>query len=716
MDAREYIAPRLCLRAELLGALHVFCVFVLVWGALYTTLGAWYLLIAGCGIAGLPLLKSGQKSYLWLALPLLYLFSARFGKAYSFFHLWGAPWALGILLCGLVLYLLQLRFPRYIIPLLVAVTGLVGLTDMLLQGSGKPITSDDHASFLYRIALLKENFPFIPFYNPQWNAGYDAREFFPSGVLNFFLIFAPVIYLFPAKMIYSALVGSLLFVLAPTLNWWAAYLIAKNKRASWLTAMLTITGSSLWYKWGLSYGTLGFATSLCLLPLTLALLIQFFEEQHCPFRNYVVFPACLTLTILWPLAGLILFPALLWQLPAALKVLRDTRTRWTLVILLCLNLPWILLFVSNSPVVQFVSATPERSMKEIHAPKHLTSFTPNAMFQIGVAAGQTTNPLLVLGFIPGLLLLGTKRKAQSFYITLGWCLLMGICISQLKPQLELERMLVALLMIATIPAGLGLATLLEEHLQGPLPARLLCLPIWGILLVSPLWLHSILANESSEKIFFASNVTDSLVHAISTHAGSGRVLITGFTLHTLEGGHVAPLPYLSGIPMVASGFYHNKWRYEDVIPPEFRARGKAGILEYLDLMNITAVVTHDNFWRGWFKKRKKLFSKVYELDRFTIYRRNEVNPSYFLSGEGEILSQNSNSIRLRVSSPNAILKFKYFGFLHSEACTLSPVRVGPSLYFIELQQCDTQAAITIASRSPLARLLPRNSTIEQASF
>jgi len=48
---------------------------------------------------------------------------------------------------------------------------------------GRLLFSDDHPSFLYRLHLLAEHFPFIPFYNTDWNAGYSAREFFPSGSL-----------------------------------------------------------------------------------------------------------------------------------------------------------------------------------------------------------------------------------------------------------------------------------------------------------------------------------------------------------------------------------------------------------------------------------------------------------------------------------------------------------------------------------------------------
>ncbi len=45
----------------------------------------------------------------------------------------------------------------------------------LALADGRLLLSDDHPSFLYRLHLLKEHFPAIPFYNPQWNAGYSAR-------------------------------------------------------------------------------------------------------------------------------------------------------------------------------------------------------------------------------------------------------------------------------------------------------------------------------------------------------------------------------------------------------------------------------------------------------------------------------------------------------------------------------------------------------------
>ena len=43
---------------------------------------------------------------------------------------------------------------------------------------GRMLFSDDHPCFLYRLQLLLEQFPNIPFYDIRWNGGYSAREFF----------------------------------------------------------------------------------------------------------------------------------------------------------------------------------------------------------------------------------------------------------------------------------------------------------------------------------------------------------------------------------------------------------------------------------------------------------------------------------------------------------------------------------------------------------
>jgi len=81
------------------------------------------------------------------------------------------------------------------ITLLIATQALIAGV-FISYADGRLLFSDDHPSFLYRLQLLMDEFPSIPFYNTEWNAGYSAREFFPSGVLNVFFLSAPILYFF----------------------------------------------------------------------------------------------------------------------------------------------------------------------------------------------------------------------------------------------------------------------------------------------------------------------------------------------------------------------------------------------------------------------------------------------------------------------------------------------------------------------------------------
>jgi len=120
------------------------------------------------------------------------------------------------------------RLPLVSWPVLLLLQlGLVVL--FLLYCNGRLLFSDDHPSFLYRLQLLRDHFPFIPFYNADWNAGYSAREFFPSGVLNVFFLSLPFVYgflgavTFESLHVYSYLIPYLFILLVP----WSVYLAAR---------------------------------------------------------------------------------------------------------------------------------------------------------------------------------------------------------------------------------------------------------------------------------------------------------------------------------------------------------------------------------------------------------------------------------------------------------------------------------------------------------
>ena len=120
--------------------------------------------------------------------------------------------------------------------------------------------SDDHPSFLYRLHLLREHFPFIPFYNSDWNAGYSAREFFPSGVLNVFSVSFPFLYLAPSfarfedAFRYNYLIPYIFIFLVPWSVYVAARIFKVTHRGACIAALFALGPSMAYFEWLLKYG------------------------------------------------------------------------------------------------------------------------------------------------------------------------------------------------------------------------------------------------------------------------------------------------------------------------------------------------------------------------------------------------------------------------------------------------------------------------------
>ena len=57
-------------------------------------------------------------------------------------------------------------------------------TKLMDATAGLPLHRDDHPSFLYRLQLLRENWPQIVSYDPRWNGGRIASELLQTGILT----------------------------------------------------------------------------------------------------------------------------------------------------------------------------------------------------------------------------------------------------------------------------------------------------------------------------------------------------------------------------------------------------------------------------------------------------------------------------------------------------------------------------------------------------
>jgi len=741
-----------------------FCTFGILAGPFYLwDRGLWqispaasYSLIAGAALFSLALILarfristlSLNEQGFALGLALVF-FSDWLCRGYNLFQ---GPSIRGELILFSALWLLVLKSARSIFFATYALGSIALLVICFLwEAGGRTLFSDDHPTFIYRLSLLKDNFPLIPFYYPLWNGGLEARDFFATGVLNIFLIAAPIIYAFDVWHTYNYLVALVLFALLPLSAFLAARVQKLSPTAAAIAVILSLTSSLLWYRWGLKYGTLGFVTAAALAPLNLSLLLKLFsKEKELSGYEALLFAASMSLMLLWAPTALILIPFAVMT-PFYLKTLLGKKYFKRICLSIAvLNIPWMTLLwvVSNVPhFLQAEKAThqwnerpdesglfPPSDSDVTEIPARNPNKPPAAGSQPGrniqdqpsshatgkyrMQAGEVdlrrslkvlrensigTNPLLIFLLLPGILMLAPRERFFMLFSS-AWLAFLGAVVVTLKPQLEFDRLFLILNLCACLPVALLLERLAQSQAfhQRLLPA--LC---FAFLLSGPFSTASVLLNRSVERYYFAEPIVEELSSAIKTWSGAGRVLFSGFILHHLSNGHIAPLTELSGKSLVASSPYHNIWQYQDVIPQSFRRRGEMGYEEYFDLLNVSAVVAHEKTWRDYFLNRPEKYELTWQKGSFMLFRRLTAPNNYFLRGSGEFIAQDSNSISIRAHTPEITLKFNYFPFLLSSACHISGEKVAPELTFIKLSACPEQQLITIRAVSPWKRLLIR---------
>ena len=609
------------------------------------------------------------------------------------------------------------RTAHYTPLLLLVLTSLSGLASFLIESEGRLIYSDDFPSFLYRLMQLKEHFPSIPFFNLEWNGGVEAREFFPSGVLNTFFLWLPFISVTDLREAFTPLVGVTLFIFVPACIYAAARLVNLSVSTACTAGIFALCGSLEWYRWSLLYGTLPFIISAALIPLNMALCVRAAQQDFQFSRLHMLLFICtMSLMCFWtpsilavaPVAGIAILHKKVWRegrlFPAALALLS------------VLHIPWLLLFINVSQVGDFLLSQAPPTESSAAPSIHSAAFVPLALkegnfsmstLKIAREFTRNLNPLLLFLIIPAFRT-GRFSRSPVFLTALLCTLSLSILGPLVKPQLELHRFFLVAVLLLILPAAEAVSSIFmverEKNKGSHIYRAFVCGIIGSLLLYSPYWIWRVSANETVLNYFFARPIVNELSAAIRENAGEGRAVFMGFLLHEISNGHAAPMPKFTGVPLVASRYQHDRWKYTDVVPLEYRERGESGINEYLDLMNVSLIVTHERFWREWFSKRPALYSRVWKSENFVLFTRNRYVPNYFLEGNGKILDQHEGVIRLWMDTPEAVIKFNYLPFLVSDRCRITKHPTSLTEQFIRIDGCEPGTTVTIKAGNPLRRI------------
>ena len=614
----------------------------------------------------------------------------------------------------ILLIILLKKYPGIYDKILSA--GLILLpTVFLLYSKFKILFSDDHAAVIYRLHLLSKYFPNIPIYNPIWNAGTDWRDFFATGILNVYLVFLPLIKLLGILQTYQIIVPTIVFIIFPYCLYKCSRLLGLDEKASLLSSILGLTSSTTLYKWILSYGSMGFVCSTMILPLALGLLIKLNEQikSEAVSKKLLFWTACIsTLTLFWSLQAIALLPVLLIIGPQGFyKLLKHKNLRKITVFFLIINIAWMSLFIKVSKVAGFLNAdksssfeaTSQGEFSKAIVKKKSHSLSIEKLHESFKENSLRINPLIII-FI-GISALLSKIKSYDrniILITISWCFLIGFIGPVFKPQLELDRFIIIASILACIPVSSTL-NIIKNAGNFHITNSILC----GFIITSYASFSSILQNRGWNNFFLNNNDISKLNEFINNNTYSGRALFTGFILHDLSGGHLAPLAINSKVPLVGSSPVHNLWRYTDVIPSTYRERGEQGIEEYLDLLNATFILAHEPKWRKYFRQHKEAYEEVGAVNSFVGFKRLK-NSSYFISGDGEVINQLENKLVLKLTTKDAVIKFNYFPFLKVQGCeNLVAYNEKENLKLIKLLNCNIDQEITINSVNPISRLFAK---------
>jgi len=544
----------------------------------------------------------------------------------------------------------------------------------------KMIYRTDSPSFVYRFWSFAETFPRPGFYDPHWNAGMPVPYLVASGIWSIGLLLLPFLQWIPAEQLYTPTIAVLYLGCIPALAWLSLKWINASARARWIAALLALATTQRFWVHLLHYGTVSSLFSMTMAMPLAALWYRFLYLEPAPRR--------MTLALLLFL-GLVMFAwpgSLIIALPFAVITLLHGRQLWprkwiwmiagTGLIAIIL-LPLALVPLRYSDLQSFNQMTAQASGMT-HFKNGLGLFTSNL---------RSTNALLVIfGFIGAFWL--PRRSSRWFF---GPLILMLLVLAgwgeEVRKLLQSERIIVPAALVAILPTAWWLDHLLRQarhayrqHTLAAAGLQIVTAWLLAILLFSVYQAGRTWGGKGMAPFQTRPAYMDEWIQWIKTEVPpDGRVLFAGRAVHAYGGGKVAALPLFTGREMMSSDFYgFSPKLVEYEYPPRiFRQDGPAGIAAFLEIYNITHILTWHNYWKEQFDREPDRYRRAHEIGRVTMYAVNR-SSSLFWQGDGTV-SAHFDEFRITLDQPRDPTVIKYHwaeGLVADPPVKVFPVEVG----------------------------------------
>ncbi len=598
---------------------------------------------------GDPQAKPQLSLYLWAtACLVMYMSAGVADNNWFFFPGWGidgkgigSSWLIRALgLTGLLSLLLHF-YPRILKTRVFAVFAILVMLAcgyFLEKATGfKPLYRVDHPSFQYRFASFMETFPHPDFYDPHWNGGKPVPYLVASGTWALAVLWYPLMKIFSIKQLYTPLIAITFLILVPWIGYTSTRLMGGNRRAGWISFLLFMVPGQRYFTHILHYGTTPSIFCLCLFPLILAL---FWKLLHAEKRRQLAttslfLTAASALALCWPGALLPGIPLML----ALLSISHHWTPRRILWMCMCAGVlilllhPLALVPIRYSPINQFLAYQESKTLLEMWH---------NGLHQLSGLL-QGIHPLIVvLGATVGLL--DSNRMRGHFMgvfifsagILAGWG-------EEFSPLLQWERLIIPATLVGAVASGIAVEHILKNFESLPASKRKILSAtgiswLLSLLILGGYMGTKIFSNQSQMDFQTMPEHTKELVHWLKNEVPEdGRILIAGKAVHGYGGAKVANMPLLTGREMMACDYYgfSTKLVEYQYPPKEVREQGPDGVFRFLELYNVTHVMTYHKGWKDAFERHPEYYIPRYENGRVKVYEVKRPS-SMLLEGRGTV--------------------------------------------------------------------------------
>ena len=538
---------------------------------------------------------------------LLLLFSSAVQHKWFFFLNWapasdgdyaGLPFRLGafILLTGLLTPLVLTQRPRirwWVMVFMLAAQA-VCFRSLMQASGGHALARDDHPSMLFRLWEFSQTWPQLVNYNPYWNGGVVDFAGTASGLNGLGLLLKPVLAFARLEDVYTPFIGVAFIGLAPLLAALSVRVAGGRGAAPWVAGILGLGVSQQFFLWLLQFGTVGACFSTVFILPFAACVFRALWLRGREWWLGLLMVTSFAFLLMWPPGGLMA----LTVAGAALVNLR----RWTWKRVAFLAVCGVLgLAVMAKPLALLVTES-GRDLTRPLAPQVAADAGGAAYGLAFWKAGwarlvddlRQVNPILsFLGLLGAAVF--PRRSVRWWFLPIfaGLALMCGWG-ALVRKDLELNRMAMALAMVAIAPAALAIERVLRtgRFRLAFVRAALLALLVMTALSMRDLYL----GRQPLLSTRYLGSRTASLVALLREKAVPGsRVLFAGPCVHGYgDGGHVAALPYLSGIEMMACDYFHFPTSEVEYEYPPRPFRGDAeSLFRFLQAYNVNLIVTRD---------------------------------------------------------------------------------------------------------------------------